>query len=59
MGWKPSRQQVLGVALISVALATSIIVPGIGLADDFLIPLGLYLIASRGRGRKKWRRRRK
>lgn len=56
MGWRLSKQQVLGVALISAALATSIIAPGIGLADDFLIPLGLYFIIQKGR-RKKWKRK--
>ena len=57
MGWRLSKQQVLGVALLSVAVATSVLIPGVGLADDFLIPLALYLIVQKQGRRKKWKRK--
>lgn len=46
---RADRRTLLGVALIAFAVATTVLVPGVGLADELLIPLGAYLILG-GRG---------
>lgn len=42
-----------GVALIAISVATTGLVPFVGLADEWLIPLGLYLIKKGAEKKRK------